>query len=41
MLGGISGGLVDLFIAKPWTAQSMSQALKRATIIRESRNEQQ
>jgi DNA-binding NtrC family response regulator len=37
MLDGISNGVVDLFMAKPRTAESISQALKRASIICESR----
>ena len=37
MLGEISGGLIDLFIAKPWDALSMSQALGRAALVCERR----
>ncbi len=37
IFGQIGNGVVDLFIAKPWTRQSMNQALERASLLVEQR----
>lgn len=37
IFGQIGNGVVDVFIAKPWTPESMGQALERAGLLVEQR----